>query len=93
MQAPKPSPYRQTQTAVPYAPVNPAEFPRTLDELQTAIAQVLVAEHVSAAALALTSDDEILWAGGFGSGVDAAQPATPATSLRLGAVSGSVTSG
>lgn len=62
--------------------------PRTLDELQSAIAQALRDTHTPGAGLAIVTRDQIIFAGGIGKAdIAANRPAAATTLFRIGSVS------
>ena len=62
--------------------------PRTLEELQAAMRQVLDKEHVPGAGVALISNGELLWCGGLGkANLAANRDITCDTEFRVGSIS------
>src|SRR5260370_247373 len=62
--------------------------PKTLQELQHAMKDVLDKEHVPGAGVALVANGEVLWCGGFGEADIAAKRATGCdTEFRVGSIS------
>jgi CubicO group peptidase (beta-lactamase class C family) len=70
------------------APKTQPAPPKTLDELQQAIHDSLVKNHVPGVGLALVARDHVIWAGGVGNAdVAAHKPVTADTNFRVGSVS------
>ncbi len=62
--------------------------PKTLEELQKAMKDVLGKEHVPGAGVALVSRGEVLWCGGFGKAdIVTSRDATCETQFRVGSIS------
>jgi CubicO group peptidase (beta-lactamase class C family) len=62
--------------------------PKTLEELQKAMKDVLGKEHIPGAGVALVSNGEVLWCGGFGKAdIAANRDVTCETQFRVGSVS------
>jgi CubicO group peptidase (beta-lactamase class C family) len=62
--------------------------PKTLEELQKAMKDVLDKEHVPGAGIALVANGELLWCGGIGvADVDAKRQVTCDTEFRVGSIS------
>jgi CubicO group peptidase (beta-lactamase class C family) len=69
---------------------NKGQFPhpKTLDELQSSMRNVLEKEHVPGAGVALISNGEILWCGGFGKAdISTSRDVTCETEFRVGSIS------
>jgi len=62
--------------------------PKTLEELQKAMRDVVEKEHVTGAGVALVSNGQLLWCGGFGKAdVSANRDVTCDTEFRVGSIS------
>jgi CubicO group peptidase (beta-lactamase class C family) len=76
--------------ASPQAEQNKEELPhpKTLDELQKAMKEVVEKEHVTGAGVALVSNGQLLWCGGIGKAdVAANRDVTCDTEFRVGSIS------
>jgi CubicO group peptidase (beta-lactamase class C family) len=75
-------------TALAQAPKDELPHPKTLDELQKAMAGVVEKNHIPGAGVALVSHGEVLWCGGIGKAdVAAARDINCDTEFRVGSVS------